>query len=82
MVSDHIWYNRTIKAKIHTQIKEQFQDGSILSIVIWLLPEPTVERPHDYKYRLNYSASDGTCIVRFDNERGKGDHTRFIHSVA
>lgn len=49
-------------------------DGSIVEIVVWQLPSPTTERPHGLKYRLNYSLSDGTSVVRFDNELGKGDH--------
>jgi Family of unknown function (DUF6516) len=26
------------------------------------------------KYRLYYGLADGTCVVRYDNETGKGDH--------
>jgi len=26
------------------------------------------------KYRLYYGLSDGTCLIRFDNESGQGDH--------
>lgn len=63
-----------MKAQLHTRIKQQFPDGSILSIVIWLLPEKEADRPHGYKYRLNYSRSDGITAVRYDNERGKRDH--------
>ncbi len=74
MASNHIWYNNPRKARIHTFIKEIFLDGSVLSIVVWQLPEPTEERPHGYKYRLNYSAANGQTRVRFDNELGKGNH--------
>ena len=74
MVLDHIWYDKTMKAQLHTRIRQQFPDGSILSIVIWLLPEKKADRPHGYKYRLNYSLSDGSTVVRYDNERSKGDH--------
>ena len=28
---------------------------------------------HNYKYRL-YCGRGGECMVRYDNERGKGDH--------
>jgi len=63
-----------MKAKIHTQYKDELPDGSIVSIVIWVLPEKTIERPQGYKYRLNYSTIDGTTWVRYDNETGKGDH--------
>ncbi len=62
------------RAEIIARRKEELPDGSIVSIVIWLLPERTIERPHGYKYRLNYSAVDGTTLVRYDNRAGKGDH--------
>lgn len=74
MVDKHIWYNGTIRAKAHTRIKEQFPDGAVLSVVIWLLPQKTIERPHGFKYRLHCSDRDGKTLVRYDNERGKGDH--------
>jgi hypothetical protein len=28
---------------------------------------------HEFKYRLAY-VIDGVCVLRFDNETGKGDH--------
>lgn len=28
---------------------------------------------HEYKYSLAYVV-DGVCVMRYDNERGKGDH--------
>jgi hypothetical protein len=34
---------------------------------------------HLYKYRL-YFGADGHCRVRYDNERGKGDH-RHVNGV-
>lgn len=52
-------------------IKREFANGAILQIVIWQIPKPTAERPHRYKYRLNYSLSDGSTLVRYDNELGK-----------
>jgi hypothetical protein len=61
-------------------IKRELANGAILQIVIWQLPEATAERPHGYKYRLNYSLPNGRTLVRYDNERGKGDH-RHIRDV-
>ena len=55
-------------------IKRELTNGAILQIVIWQLPKPTSDRPHGYKYRLNYSLPDGKTLVRYDNEREKGDH--------
>jgi len=43
-------------------------------MVLWKLPNKTSDRPHGLKYRLYYGLSDGTCIVRYDNESGKGNH--------
>lgn len=53
--------------------KEVRDDGSIVEIVIWELPEPLPSSSHGYKYRLYYGAA-GVSRVRYDNERGKGDH--------
>ena len=53
--------------------KEVRDDGSIVEIVIWELQEPVPPSTHRYKYRLYFGAS-GVSRVRYDNERGKGDH--------
>ena len=55
------------------QAKEVRDDGSIVEIVVWELAEPLPPCAHSYKYRLFFGAS-GACFVRYDNERGKGDH--------
>jgi hypothetical protein len=49
-------------------------DGSKIQIVVWELPFPTIDRPHGFKYRLNYCGANGTTTVRYDNKKGKGDH--------
>ena len=48
-------------------------DGAIMGLVIWRLPRATADRPHGLKYRL-YFGRGGNCLVRYDNETGKGDH--------
>jgi hypothetical protein len=53
--------------------KVVLQDESIMEVVLWRLPQPTPERPHGLKYRLYYGRH-GVCLVRYDNETGKGDH--------
>jgi len=45
-------------------------------IVIWLLDKPLAGSSHLYKYRLAHVVND-ECVVRFDNEVGKGDHLHF-----
>ena len=47
-------------------------DGAIVELVMWQLPRATPERPHALKYRL-YFGRGGKCLVRYDNETGKGD---------
>lgn len=63
-----------MKAKQYANQKIKLPDGSLVSVVIWQLPEPSDERPHGLKYRLNYCTADGATLIRYDNEKGKGDH--------
>lgn len=53
--------------------RKEVMFGGVIEMVIWQLPEPTIERPHGLKYRLVY-AVDGKRVVGYDNETGKGDH--------
>jgi Family of unknown function (DUF6516) len=62
-----------MSAVLLAHAKEVRDDGSIVEIVIWQLPEPLPPSHHMYKYRLFYGES-GVRRVRYDNERGKGDH--------
>ena len=54
--------------------RRDLQNGDILQVVVWLLPGPLPGSAHPYKYRLHYQSADGSDIIRYDNERGKGDH--------
>ena len=51
-------------------------DDVTVEMVIWALPAQTPDRPHGLKYRL-YCGKDGRCVVRYDNETGKGDHRHY-----
>lgn len=48
-------------------------EGVFAEIVLWLVPEPLKGSRHSYKYRLALVA-EGICVLRYDNEAGKGDH--------
>jgi len=61
------------KPKVLARSKEVRDDGSIVEIVVWELAEPLPPSQHLYKYRLYYGWP-GREVVRYDNERGKGDH--------
>jgi hypothetical protein len=54
------------------------QGDTIIEMVLWQLPRPTGDRPHGLKYRF-YCGRRGTCVVRYDNETGKGDHRHVGH---
>ena len=45
-------------------------------LVLWHLPKAMKGSRHRYKYRLAYVVR-GLCVVRYDNEAGKGDHRHF-----
>ena len=47
-----------------------------IEMVVWALPKVTSDRTHGLKYRL-YCGRLGKCIVRYDNETGKGDHRHY-----
>jgi hypothetical protein len=63
-----------MQARLVYREKYVYSDGAIREMILWQLPKRTGERPHGLKYRLYYGLDDGTCIVRYDNETGKGDH--------
>lgn len=42
-------------------------------VVIWRLPRAVPGSSHGFKYRLAF-VIDEVCVLRFDNETGKGDH--------
>ncbi|WP_318556890.1 toxin-antitoxin system TumE family protein [Geobacter anodireducens] len=54
---------------------KKVKDGLMIEMVVWELDAPLSGSSHSFKYRLfcgNLEA--GTSLVRYDNERGKGDH--------
>ena len=54
--------------------RRDLPNGDIIQVVVWLLPEPLPGSAHLYKYRLHYQNAEGSDCIRYDNERGKGDH--------
>lgn len=64
-------------AKLIHHSKYLYRDGAIREMILWELPTPTRFRRHKLKYRLFYGLKDGTPVIRYDNEKGKGDHRHF-----
>ena len=53
-----------------------YTEISFAEIVLWKVPIPLSGSTHSYKYRLSYIVN-GICVLRYDNEAGKGDHRHF-----
>jgi len=49
---------------------------AFVELAVWRLAEPLGPSTHRFKYRLAYVVG-GECVVRYGNERGKGDHRHF-----
>jgi len=62
-----------MKARLLYEFKQRYDDGAIIEMVLWELPQPVAGSRHRYKYRLFYGFP-GRRIVGYDNESGKGDH--------
>ena len=48
-------------------------ENAFVEIVIWRLPRAARGSVHRFKYRLAL-VEKGVCVLRYDNEVGKGDH--------
>lgn len=53
-----------------------YTENSFAELVLWLLPQTLPGSSHAYKYRLAYVVQ-GKCVLRYDNESGKGDHRHY-----
>jgi hypothetical protein len=50
-----------------------FADNKFAELVLWQLAQPLAGSRHRFKYRLAYVVNEA-CVLRYDNESGKGDH--------
>ena len=48
-------------------------EDAFVEVVVWKVPELVSPSAHRFRYRLAYVVG-GHCVLRYDNERGKGDH--------
>lgn len=48
-------------------------DNAFVAVRVFRVPAQVPGSAHDLKYSLAYVV-DGVCVLRFDNEAGKGDH--------
>ena len=62
-----------MKALVLMDERHVVAGNAFVEIVIWEVPQPVRRSVHRLKYRLALVA-DGECVIRYDNEAGKGDH--------
>jgi len=62
-----------MKAELIFRRRRDISYVMFADLVIWHVPAPKRGSEHRFKYRLAF-AVDGVCVLRYDNEAGKGDH--------
>jgi hypothetical protein len=65
-----------MKAQELVRTRIVYFEDAFAELVLWRLPKPLAGSNHNFKYRLAYVVQ-GRCVLRYDNEAGKGDHRHF-----
>jgi len=65
-----------MKAALLLRRRIALAEDAFAELVLWSLPRSVPGSAHPYKYRLAFVVR-GECVLRYDNEAGKGDHTHF-----
>lgn len=62
-----------MKAALLFRRRIVYSEHAFAELVLWHVAQPLAGSVHPYKYRLAYVVQ-GQCVIRYDNEAGKGDH--------
>jgi hypothetical protein len=62
-----------MKAKLLFKRRVVLSPDAFADIVLWSVPSPVRGSAHGFKYSLALIV-DEVCVLRYDNEIGKGDH--------
>ncbi|MFZ1429737.1 MAG: DUF6516 family protein [Geminicoccaceae bacterium] len=60
-------------AELLLRTRLALSETAFVEIVVWRVPKPVRGSRHNFKYSLAL-VSEGSCVLRYDNEAGKGDH--------
>ena len=60
-------------AKLILNERHILSENAFVEMVVWQLQSPLAGSHHGLKYRLALVVNQN-CILRYDNEAGKGDH--------
>ena len=62
-----------MKAELLMRERHQIAPDAFVELRIWRVPKAVRGSQHEFKYALAYIVG-GSCVLRYDNEAGKGDH--------
>ena len=62
-----------MKATLLLQERHVVADYAFAELLVWRVPVPVRGSRHGFKYALALIVH-GRCVMRYDNEAGKGDH--------
>lgn len=62
-----------MKAILLLDERRVLAEDRFVELVVWQVPQRVRASRHSYKYRLAFVVG-GVCVLRYDNEAGKGDH--------
>ncbi|MGA7814043.1 toxin-antitoxin system TumE family protein [Caballeronia sp.] len=62
-----------MKATLLLKERHAVNKQAFAELLVWKVPDPLRGSAHLFKYSLAYIVL-GECVLRYDNERGKGDH--------
>ncbi|MDQ2928243.1 MAG: DUF6516 family protein [Pseudomonadota bacterium] len=65
-----------MKATLPAQTRIVYSARAFSELVLWRVPGTVRGSAHRFKHRLAYVV-DSVCVVRYDNEVGKGGHRHF-----
>ena len=53
--------------------RRDIAEDRFVELAVWQVPQPVRASTHRFKYRQAFVVN-GLCVLRYDNEAGKGDH--------
>ena len=65
-----------MNAALMARTRIVYSPHSFAELDLWRVPAPLPGSTRQFKYRLTYVVNS-VCVVRYDNEVGKGDHRHF-----
>nr|WP_319395596.1 DUF6516 family protein [uncultured Desulfobacter sp.] len=62
-----------MNAELILKNRHIISETSFAELIVWRISTSLPGSKHNFKYRLAFIV-DNACVLRYDNETGKGDH--------